>query len=210
MSESKDVLMRHVADERISHWLTAVSFFLAGMSGLAFYYPSLYWLVNVMGGGTWARILHPFFGVVMFLTFIYQVARLWKDNRMTRADWQWVAKAPAVMMKRDVDVPEPGRFNGGQKILFKLLLLFMLLLLASGIVMWRPYFADQFAIDSIRVAALVHAVSAFFLVSLVLGHTYMVLWTPGSMFAITRGTVSRAWAKHHHPAWYREVTGAKD
>jgi len=117
--------------------------------------------------------------------FIYQVARLWKDNRMTRADWQWVAKAPAVMMKRDVDVPEPGRFNGGQKILFKLLLLFMLLLLASGIMMWRPYFAHQFAIDWIRVAALVHAVSAFFLVSLVLGHTYMVLWTPGSMFAIT-------------------------
>jgi len=76
--------------------------------------------------------------------------------------------------------------------------------------MWRPYFAHQFAIDWIRVAALVHAVSAFALVSLVLGHMYMVMWTPGSMFAITRGTVTRAWAKHHHPAWYREVTGAKD
>ena len=210
MSQSSNVLIRHVADERISHWLTAIGFFLVALSGLALYHPSLYWLVNLMGGGPWARILHPFIGVLMLLTFLYQVVRLWKDNRMTRADWKWLANARSIMMKRGADVPEAGRFNGGQKMLFKLLLLSMLLLLASGIVMWRPYFAPQFAIEWIRLAILVHAVSAFVLIGLVLGHIYMVVWTRGSMRAITRGTVTQTWAKHHHPAWYREVTGASD
>jgi cytochrome b subunit of formate dehydrogenase len=27
------------------------------------------------------------------------------------------------------------------------------------------------------------------------------------MQAMTRGTVSEAWAWTHHPAWYKEVTG---
>jgi formate dehydrogenase subunit gamma len=210
MGSSSKILIRHVADERISHWLTALSFFLAMFSGLAFYYPSLYWMASLMGGGPWSRILHPFFGMVMLLTFLYQVVRLWKDNRMTRADWKWLANAGSVMMKHESNVPEQGRFNGGQKMLFKLLLLSMLLLLASGIVMWRPYFAHQFEIDVVRWALMVHAVSAFVLCGLVLGHIYMVIWTRGSMWAITRGTVTKAWARHHHPAWYREMTGSSE
>ena len=27
---------------------------------------------------------------------------------------------------------------------------------------------------------------------------------------MTRGTVTRAWARLHHPRWYREVTGEPD
>jgi hypothetical protein len=30
---------------------------------------------------------------------------------------------------------------------------------------------------------------------------------PGTMQAMTRGTVSEAWGWTHHPAWFKEVTG---
>ena len=36
-------------------------------------------------------------------------------------------------------------------------------------------------------------------------HIYSAIWVKGSIRAMTRGTVSAAWAKHHHPAWYKEI-----
>ena len=30
---------------------------------------------------------------------------------------------------------------------------------------------------------------------------------PGTLRAMTRGAVTRAWAWTHHPAWYRDATG---
>ena len=39
-------------------------------------------------------------------------------------------------------------------------------------------------------------------------HVYAALfWVRGSLRAMTRGTVSHAWARHHHPLWYRRMTG---
>ena len=32
---------------------------------------------------------------------------------------------------------------------------------------------------------------------------------PGTFGSMTRGTVTRAWARLHHPRWYREITGEK-
>ena len=30
---------------------------------------------------------------------------------------------------------------------------------------------------------------------------------PGTFGSTTRGTVTKAWARLHHPGWYRDVTG---
>jgi formate dehydrogenase subunit gamma len=75
--------------------------------------------------------------------------------------------------------------------------------------MWRPYFADAFPIWLNRIAVVVHAVAAFVLIAGIMVHIYAAFWVKGSMRAMTRGTVTRAWAKHHHPAWYREITARK-
>ena len=40
-------------------------------------------------------------------------------------------------------------------------------------------------------------------------HIYAAIWIKGSMGAMLYGTVSRAWARKHHPAWYREITERK-
>jgi formate dehydrogenase subunit gamma len=73
--------------------------------------------------------------------------------------------------------------------------------------MWRPYFTDDIPIWLNRIAVLVHAVSAFVLILSIIVHIYAAIWTRGSIRAMTRGTVSAAWAKHHHRGWYRQVTG---
>jgi formate dehydrogenase subunit gamma len=38
-------------------------------------------------------------------------------------------------------------------------------------------------------------------------HIYAAIWTRESIDAMLYGEVRRAWAKQHHPAWFREMTG---
>ena len=60
-------LVRYTASERANHWAVGMSFILLALSGLAFFHPAFYPLSQLFGGGVWARILHPFIGVVMAL-----------------------------------------------------------------------------------------------------------------------------------------------
>jgi len=43
---------------------------------------------------------------------------------------------------------------------------------------------------------------------LIVFHIYLgTVAEPGTFGSMTRGTVTRAWARLHQPRWYREVTG---
>jgi formate dehydrogenase subunit gamma len=201
---------RYNANERVTHWIVAITFLLLAASGLAFFHPAFWFLTSLLGGGSWARILHPFIGVVMFVFFALMAMRYWKDNVIQSYDREWKKRLSDVINNRDHNLPEIDKYNIGQKQLFWTMIVTMVLLTVSGVMLWRPYFADAFPIPMIRVAALVHAVSAFVLMVGIIVHIYSaIFWVRGSMRAMTRGTVSHAWAKHHHPLWYRRVTGSK-
>lgn len=197
---------RYTANERVNHWFTAITFLVLAASGLALFHPSMYWLTNLLGGGTWTRILHPFVGVAMFVSFVIMVRSFWAYNKMSRTDFMWLAQWRDVLKKREDGLPEAGRYNAGQKLLFWIMLLAMVLLLISGIIIWQPYFAPAFPITLVRLAVLTHAVSAFVLILGIIVHVYAALWVKGSIRAMTRGYVSKAWARKHHAAWYRELS----
>lgn len=201
-----DLIERFKPADRANHWLTAITMILVALSGLALFHPAFFWLTNLFGGGTWTRILHPFIGVVLAVSFGFLAQRFHADNRITDADREWVRRIRDVVANRDQNLPEVGRYNAGQKYLFWIMVATIALLLASGIVIWQPWFAPWFSIGLARVAALIHALAAFVLTAGVLVHIYAVIWVKGTLRGMTRGSVSRAWAKHHHPAWYREVT----
>ena len=54
---------------------------------------------------------------------------------------------------------------------------------------------------------LVHATVVFCMIMLIIMHVYAAIWTSGTIRAMFYGTVTRAWAKQHHHAWYRKMTG---
>jgi len=208
MSEPKTI-ERYTPKERGNHWIVAITFILAALSGLALFHPSMFFFADLFGGGPWARILHPFIGVVMFLFFCITMVRFWHLNKMTDADRQWMKSVKEVMMNREKNLPEVGKYNAGQKYMFKLMVACMFLLLLSGIIMWRPYFAASFPVGLVRFAVVVHAVSAVALIIGIIVHVYAAIWVKGTMRAMVRGDVSAAWAKHHHPGWYKEVSRSK-
>ena len=203
------MIERYKASDRVNHWITAICFILLALSGLALFHPALFWLTNLFGGGPWTRILHPFIGVVMFVSFLVLALRFWGHNRMTDNDRKWLGQWRDVVSNREDKLPEVGRYNAGQKVLFKIMVLTLLLLLITGIVIWQPYFAPSFSVTVLRWAVVIHAVSAFVLMLGIIVHIYAAIWVKGSVRAMTRGYVSPAWAKKHHAAWYREVTSGK-
>ena len=203
------LIERNSPADRTNHWLVAITFILLALSGLALFHPALFFLTDLFGGGPWTRILHPFIGVVMFISFAGLALRFWRHNVIHSNDRQWLARWRDVMNNREDRLPEAGRYNGGQKILFWVMVACLVLLLLTGIVIWRPYFAPAFSITLIRAAALVHAISAFVLILGIVVHVYAAIWVKGTMRAMTRGTVTTAWARKHHPGWYRQITGQR-
>jgi formate dehydrogenase subunit gamma len=196
---------RYNANERTNHWITAISFALLALSGMAMFHPSLFWLSNIFGGGQWMRILHPFIGLVMFGSFAGLVLRFWHHNLLDRLDVQWLVRMSDVLRNREDRLPDVGRYNAGQKLLFFTLLPCMILLLVTGIVIWRQYFSSYFPIGLIRAAVLIHALAALILIAGIIVHIYAAIWIKGTMGAMIRGTVTPGWARRHHPRWFRSL-----
>jgi formate dehydrogenase subunit gamma len=199
-------IQRYAATTRINHWIVAISFVLLALSGLSLFHPAFFWLTNLFGGGPWTRILHPFIGVGMVAAFALLAREMWQDNTWQPRDSIWLRKIKDVINNREENLPEVGRYNAGQKVLFFAMVACLIVLFVSGIVIWRVYFSSLFSVRLIRISSLLHAFCAFVLICAIIIHIYAAIWVKGSIRAMTRGWVSPGWAWKHHRAWFREVT----
>jgi formate dehydrogenase subunit gamma len=207
--ENTRYLQRYSDADRINHWALVIFFFCAALSGLSMFHPSLFFFSALFGGGTWSRILHPFAGVLAFLFFCGMYVRVARDNVWNADDSAWVSRFRSVAAGHFDDVPPVGRFNAGQKIIFWLMAICLALLLITGFVFWRPYFAGYFSIDLVRLATVVHSLTAVGLILGIIVHIYAAIWVKGTTRAMTRGSVPESWARHHHPRWADQMTQQK-
>jgi formate dehydrogenase subunit gamma len=207
--EETRYLQRYSDSDRINHWALVILFFCAALSGLSLLHPLFFVLSALFGGGPWTRILHPFIGVLVFLSFGGMYLRLARDNVWSAEDGAWLSHSRELLAGRSREEPPAGRYNAGQKIIFWWMSLCLLLLLLTGVAFWRPYFAVYFPIGLIRLATLVHFLSAVGLILGVIVHIYAAIWVKGTTRAMTRGRVSEAWARRHHSRWVAQVTQEK-
>lgn len=198
-------LQRYTAQERANHWVVGITFILLGLSGLAFFHPAFFPLTQLFGGGTWARILHPFIGVVMTVSFAGLFLRFRHENVITDVDKEWLRRVQEMVDGDDHNMPEQGKYNGGQKAMFWAMAGSVALLFVSGILLWRAYFG--FPVGLVRLGAVVHSAVAAVMIAAIFVHVYAAIWVKGTIRAMWYGTVTRAWAKQHHRGWYRQVTG---
>jgi len=205
MTGNPKELTRYTASERSNHWIVAISFVLIALSGLSFFHPLFWPLTQLFGGGVWTRILHPYIGVALVICFASMFVRFRALNRMTPADWEWVRRIREMAGGNDLTMPAQGKYNGGQKLMFWSISACLLLMVLSGVLMWRAYFT--FPVTLVRVAAVVHAAVGAIAIAIILGHVYLAIWTRGTIHAMLYGTVTRAWARQHHARWYRQMTG---
>jgi formate dehydrogenase subunit gamma len=192
---------------RAVHWGVALTFFICLFTGLAIWTPIFGWLAPLFGGLQVCRWLHPWTGVAFSVFALLQFVHWAGEMRMTAADKRFTKlKNFVAYMRWQYHDDEIGKYNGGQKILFWMSSLAALGLLATGIVLWWPnYFSGPFR----EVSWVVHDIAFILFFLLILGHIYLSIAEPGTFAGMVRGTVTKAWARLHHPAWYREVTGER-
>lgn len=195
---------RYTAAARLNHWVTAFSLILLALSGMALFHPALFFLTDLFGGGQNTRMVHPWIGVILAASFCGLFIRFWRANLWNTDDSTWMGRLGAVLRGDDGKLPEIGKYNAGQKLVFWGMSLLILLLLASGLVIWDTYFFQYTSIDQKRLAVLLHAMGAVGAILIWIVHVYAAIWVRGTIRAMTDGNVTGGWAWRHHRKWLRE------
>jgi len=202
-------LPRFTFAERVVHWLVGVTFVVLLLTGLAFSYPSLFWLTAILGGGPAARALHPWIGV-LFSAGIAAMFVLWvRDMGLGAEDRRWLRAISHYARHDRANVPPTGKYNGGQKLFFWTQSVLGVLFLVSGVPLWVP---GELGRGLLSAARLLHFVAALGGGLFLILHVYLgTVAYPGTARGMLYGTVTRAWARLHHPRWAEEdVAVAED
>ena len=204
MRQPPGTLARYTTAARINHWITAGCLILLALSGMALFHPSLFFLSSLFGGGAYTRAIHPWFGSVLLISFALLFIRFVRHNLWNRDDTRWMGAIRHVLANDEEHAPEVGRYNAGQKLVFWAMTLLILLLFASGLVIWDTYFFAYTTIEQKRIAQLVHSLAAVAIIGIWIIHVYAALWVRGTVQGMTRGVVSAGWSWRHHRKWLRE------
>lgn len=203
---------RYSGSARLNHWVVAITFVLLTLSGLALFSPSLYFLSGLFGGGSTMRWIHPWLGVLLSVSFLGLFVRFASANLPERGDWKWATSVRAVLGGHEEYLPEVGKYNAGQKVMFWFQSLFIIVMLVSGLSLWSDgrHFIEtalgfKMSIDTQRFMAVTHATAAVASIVLWIVHVYAGIWVRGTIGAMTTGSVSGGWAWRHHRRWLREI-----
>jgi formate dehydrogenase subunit gamma len=193
---------RFTGFERFSHWLTAVSFVLLGLTGLNITFGKLV-LLPVIGPEAFsgfaqtAKYVHNFVSFSFVIGLVLIVALWIKDNIPGRVDIDWVKQGGGFIKSKHAPA---GRFNAGEKLVFWFALGAGVAVIVSGYLLLFPFYLTNIA--GMQIAQVVHAVVAVLFVAVILAHIYIgTLGMEGAFEAMGTGEVDLNWAKEHHDLW---------
>jgi formate dehydrogenase subunit gamma len=199
---SGQTIVRFKAFERFSHWLTAVSFVILGLTGLNITFGKIV-LLPLIGPQAFssvaeiAKYMHNFtsFSFVAGLTLIIVI--FFKDNLPQKVDLEWIKQGGGFIKSKHAPA---GRFNPGEKMVYWLSLGAGVAVSVSGFLLLFPFYGTN--IIEMQLAQVVHAIVAVLFVALILGHIYIgTLGMEGAFEAMGTGEVDLNWAKEHHDLW---------
>jgi len=203
-------IQRFTPFERFSHWLTAVSFVILGLTGLNITFGK-FLLLPLMGAeafsslAQWAKYAHNFVSFAFVLGLILIVFLWLKDNIPRAVDMDWIRQGGGFIKSKHAPA---GRFNAGEKAVFWCALGAGVAVSISGLALLLPFYATNIA--GMQVAQVIHAVIAVLFVALIIAHSYIgTLGMEGAFEAMGTGEVDLNWAKEHHDQWLAEKL-AKD
>jgi formate dehydrogenase subunit gamma len=196
---------RYNTTQRINHWITAALFTLLTLSGLSLFHPTLFWLTNLFGGGPDTRAIHPWFGVCLFASFLILFIRFVALNIPNKDDLRWTSKLGNIVQNKHEGLPELGKYNAGQKMVFWGQSLLIMVMFVTGLIIWDQYFGTYTGIDTKRLALAAHSAAALIAILIIIVHIYAGIWIKGTSRAMIRGNVSGGWAYRHHRKWLRRI-----
>jgi formate dehydrogenase subunit gamma len=204
-------VLRFRAFERFSHWLTAVSFVMLGLTGLNITFGKIV-LLPVIGPEAFsdlsqlAKYVHNFTSFSFVAGLLLIIAIFFKDNIPERVDLEWLKQGGGFIKNKHAPA---SRFNPGEKAVYWLSLAAGIAVSVSGFVLLFPFFGTNIA--DMQIAQIIHAVVAMLFIALILGHIYIgTLGMEGAFEAMGTGDVDLNWAKEHHDLWLARKLASED
>jgi formate dehydrogenase subunit gamma len=198
-------IVRFEAFERFSHWLTAVSFVILGLTGLNITFGKIL-LRPLVGPEAFsdisqiAKYLHNFFSFAFVAGLILIAVLFFKDNLLAWVDVEWVKQGGGFIKSKHAPA---GRFNLGEKMVYWLSIAAGAAVSASGFVLLFPFYSTNIA--DMQLAQVAHAIIAILFIALILAHIYIgTLGMEGAFEAMGTGEVDLNWAREHHDRWLAE------
>lgn len=195
-------ILRFDAVERFSHWLTAVSFVLLGLTGLNITFGKIV-LLPLIGPdafSSWsqaAKYVHNFTGFSFMVGLVLITAIFFRDNLFEKVDIEWLKQGGGFVKNKHAPA---GRFNFGEKLVYWLSVAAGIAVSLTGLLLLFPFYGIDIA--AMQLSHVVHAVVAVLFVALILGHIYIgTIGMEGAFEAMATGEVDLNWAKEHHDLW---------
>jgi formate dehydrogenase subunit gamma len=166
-------VLRFNGFERFSHWLTAFSFVVLGLTGLNITFGKLV-LLPLIGPDAFssfsqvAKYVHNYvsFSFVVGLALI--VAMWIKGNIPRKIDIVWLKEGGGFIPSRH---PTAGRFNAGEKLVFWFALGAGAAVAISGYLLMFPFYVTNIA--GMQVAQVVHSLIAVLFIAVIIAHIYI-------------------------------------
>jgi formate dehydrogenase subunit gamma len=210
---SDNTILRFNTFERFTHWLTAVSFIILGITGLNITFGRKL-LLPVMGPeafstwSEWAKYSHNYLSFAFTIGVVLMFLMWVGENFPTSADGVWLRKGGGMFDKEDKTHPPAYKFNAGQKILYWLVIFSSLAMIVSGFMLMFPFYGGL-DVGTMQLAGVFHGVVAMLFVALIFGHIYIgTIGMEGAFDAMSDGQVDLNWAKEHHSLWVEEEMDA--
>jgi formate dehydrogenase subunit gamma len=201
-------VVRFNAAERFVHWMTATCFVILAISGLnvTFGKPLLLPLMSPEAFTAWsegAKYAHNYLSFPFTLGVILIFFMWITGNIPNRVDVEWLRRGGGMVGHSH---PSAYRFNGGQKLIYWIVVLGGSAVAASGYILIFPFYGTD--IQTMQSAEMAHGIIAMLFIAVMLGHIYIgTIGMEGAFEAMGKGTVDMNWAMEHHDLWLTEVSG---
>jgi formate dehydrogenase subunit gamma len=204
-------LVKYKRPTRVLHWIHAGAFVALFLTGLVLFLPPL----AALAQDSWSRVIHRIAAAIFIVAPLIYIPLNWTATwrGVKRAftwnaeDMGWLKAAPRYYFLGDESVmPPQGEMNSGQKMWWLMAIVFGILFVITGIIMWVAKTAAPPAF--LQWMVLLHDISFIATGAMLLVHVYLGVLHPmmkGAWGAMARGKVSADFAKSHHAKWYEEA-----
>jgi formate dehydrogenase subunit gamma len=188
--------------DRFAHWMTSGCFLILAFSGLNLTFgkglllplvgPEAFTTLTALG-----KLAHNYLGFP-FMLGLFLMFMLWvKDNIPNGRDVAWFAAGGGLVGKGH---PPAERFNGGQKVVFWMVIVGGTALSVSGLYLLFP--ASAGGVLNLQFWNSTHGLVGLVLMAAMIAHIYIgSVGMEGAFDAMGSGEVDLNWAREHHSLW---------
>ena len=217
LNRSSGRILRQSFENRLSHWLVAISTFVLIFTGFGQMPMYARYGIAALPGMAWAAdyqltlLLHYTAGAVLVFAVVFHVLGAIVTSRYDimprKGDVKESAQIIAAMFGRGEEPPS-HKYLAEQRLAYAFIGANVLLVVISGII---KVVKNLPGIDMnptfLFITTAVHNAAAVFIILGVVGHLAAFVFKANRALlpAMIDGTVDREYAKHRHPLWYREL-----